>query len=150
MRKRFLLPLLGLVLCLAAVKAHAFLGFSNGYPEAEITDGAVHLPVADIEDGKAHFYAHKAQGKDIRFFVVKSSDGVIRAAFDACDVCYPENKGYEQDGDFMVCKNCGRRFHSSQINVVQGGCNPSPLTRTEADGMVTIKASDIEAGATYF
>jgi len=150
MRKTLAFPLLALFLLATAATSHAFLGFSGGYPAVEIMDGAARIPMADVSDGKAHFYSHAAGGKEIRFFVVKSPDGVIRAAFDACDVCYPEKKGYEQDGDFMVCRNCGRRFHSNQINVVQGGCNPSPLTRTEENGMVVIKASDIEAGAGYF
>jgi len=153
MRKRVVFSILGLFLALASANAHAFFGLpglTGGYPEVEVANGVVSLPMADFSDGQAHFYKHAAGGKDISFFVVKSADGVIRAAFDACDVCYPEKKGYEQDGDFMVCKNCGRRFHSNQINVVQGGCNPSPLARTEEGGNVLIKVSDIEAGASYF
>ena len=72
------------------------------------------------------------------------------AAFDACDVCFREKKGYDQDGEFMVCNNCGMRFHSSRINEVQGGCNPSPLTRVFDDKTITIKAKDIMAGRGYF
>ncbi|MEM3554980.1 MAG: Fe-S-containing protein, partial [Candidatus Micrarchaeaceae archaeon] len=51
------------------------------------------------------------------------------AAFNACDVCYPARKGYHQEGDVMVCNNCGRRFPTNQINIVRGGCNPAPLER---------------------
>jgi hypothetical protein len=46
---------------------------------------------------------------------MKSADGVIRAAYDACDVCYRERKGYHQEGDDMVCNNCGRHFPSTSI-----------------------------------
>jgi uncharacterized membrane protein len=103
-----------------------------------------------VADGDAHFYTYDAGGKDVKFFVMKSRDGIIRAAFDACDVCYGEKKGYSQDGDFLVCNNCGQRFHSSRINEVKGGCNPSPLNRAYDALNVTIKAADLVAGVGYF
>ena len=61
---------------------------------------------------------------------MQSKDGEYRAAFDACDVCYPNKKGYTQQGDLMVCNNCGLQFESTKINEVKGGCNPSPIERT--------------------
>jgi uncharacterized membrane protein len=75
---------------------------------------------------------------------------VIRAAYDACDVCWPAGKGYYQDGDDMVCRNCGRRFASVLLNEVQGGCNPAPLTRHVDNGQVVIRIEDILAGKRYF
>ena len=82
----------------------------------------VRLDAALFDDGQAKFYRYRtAGGRDIKFFVMKSSDGVVRAAFDACDVCYRARRGYYQSGDVMVCRNCGRTFPSTRINVVQGG-----------------------------
>ncbi len=108
-------------------------------------DGAVKLSVADFADGKARFYTYRepSSGKEIDFFVLKSSDGVIRAAIDACDVCYPFKKGYRQEGDEMVCNNCGRRFPSIRVNDVTGGCNPAALTRSVQGDMVVVLVSDI-------
>jgi uncharacterized membrane protein len=82
--------------------------------------------------------------------VVKSADGVLRAAFDACDVCWPAGKGYAQDGDFMICRNCGLRFHSTKVNEVKGGCNPAPLERRIENGKLIIRVSDILEGKSYF
>ena len=113
-------------------------------------DGQIQIPISDVNDGKAHYYQYKNGGSTIKFFVVKSSDGTIRAAFDACDVCFAAKKGYSQDGDFMVCNNCGRRFHSSRINVEQGGCNPAPLTRQIAGEQLVIKVADIIPGSRFF
>jgi uncharacterized membrane protein len=81
---------------------------------------------------------------------MKSADGVVRAAFDACDVCYRERKGYRQDGDAMVCNNCGKAFPSNRINDVQGGCNPAPIERTIANGQVVLRAAALEQGSFYF
>ena len=113
-------------------------------------DGIIQLPVADFTDNKAHFYTFHDAGKVIPFFVRKSSDGVIRAAFDACDVCYAAKKGYHQEGNEMVCNNCGTRFPSNKINEVKGGCNPSPLTREVKGDSIVIQVADIQAGAVYF
>lgn len=107
-------------------------------------------PANLFEDGKARHFEFKANGMTIKYFIIKSSDGVIRAAFDACDVCWPEGKGYYQEGDSMVCRNCGRRFASVLVNEVKGGCNPAPLTRSVEDGKVIIKVKDILEGKQYF
>jgi uncharacterized membrane protein len=107
--------------------------------------------VGQFADGKAHFYSYSAPGGiTIKYFIIKSSDGVIRAAFDACDVCWPSGKGYKQDGDFMVCQNCGKRFASNLVNEVKGGCNPAPLKRTIKGDKLVIQTKDIMDGRNYF
>ena len=115
-----------------------------------VDDGAYRLPAALFDDGVARTYTHEANGKSIQFFVLKSSDGVVRAAFNACDVCYLDKQGYRQEGDEMVCNACGQRFPSELINEVRGGCNPSPLERSIEGSDVVIRVDDILAGANYF
>jgi len=113
-------------------------------------DGSIRLSATQTGD-QARFYAFAgSDGKTISFFVLRSSDGVIRAAFDACDVCYPAHKGYSQDDDEMVCNNCGSRFSSVRINDVSGGCNPAPLERSVQGDEVIIQAAALEAGSRYF
>ena len=111
----------------------------------------VTYPEKTFANGKAQRFTYKTEdGVTVRYFVIKSSDGVIRAAFDACDVCWRENKGYVQQGDFMVCKNCGKKFPSVRVNEVQGGCNPAPLARKMENGNVIIQVTDLLQGKTYF
>ncbi len=131
------------------VDGSSFNLFSR-YTAVKEMNGEIRLPLAEVSDGKAHYYSYQDGGKDIKFFVVKSPDGVVRAAFDACDVCFPEKKGYSQEGDFMVCINCGRKFHSTQVNVVAGGCNPAPLARRTDGEFLVILAADIKPGARFF
>ena len=108
------------------------------------------FPASLFEDGKARHFQHVSNGFTIKFFILKSSDNIIRAAFDACDVCWPAGKGYYQEGDSMVCRNCGRRFASVLVNEVKGGCNPAPLTRNVENGKVIIQIKDILEGKQYF
>jgi uncharacterized membrane protein len=136
----FLLPLTG----------YGAFGLFGQHKSVKSIDGEVHIPVKDVNDGEAHYYLYKDSGNVMKFFLVKSGDGVIRAAFDACDVCFPAKKGYSQDGDFMICNNCGRRFHTSRINVEKGGCNPAPLDRQVVGTDVVIKVDDIVPGTRFF
>ncbi len=111
----------------------------------------VRLPAASFADGRARFFRYvNATGREIRFFVLRGSDGAVRAAFDACDVCYRERKGYHQSGDDMICNNCGRAFRSVNINVITGGCNPGPLQRTLVADQIVITPAALESGASYF
>jgi len=110
----------------------------------------IRISLSDLS-GTAKFFDYKlSDNKPIRFFVIKSSDGVYRAALDACDTCYHAKKGYHQEGDDMICNNCGLHFHSSQINEVHGGCNPVGLPRTIEGNQMVIKASELESRGSYF
>jgi uncharacterized membrane protein len=117
---------------------------------ADAVGSSVAYPVSMFEDGKAHHFDYKSGNLNIKYFILKSSDGIIRAAFDACDVCWPAGKGYYQDRDDMVCRNCGRRFASVMINEVQGGCNPAPLNRIVQGDQLILKVNEIIKGRSYF
>lgn len=118
---------------------------------AVVAGADVRLDAAQFDDGQARFFTYtNAANQTLKFFVLKSADGVIRAAFDTCDVCYRARKGYRQAGDTMVCNNCGQVFRSVDINVLHGGCNPVPLDRTVQGGQVVLTAAALQAGAFYF
>ena len=141
------------VLCasfLLPLTSYGAFGFFGQHKSVKSIDGVIHIPVKDVNDGEAHYYLYKDSGNVVKFFLVKSGDGVIRAAFDACDVCFPAKKGYSQDGEFMICNNCGRRFHTSRINVEEGGCNPTPLDRQVVGADVVINVDDIVPGTRFF
>jgi len=113
-------------------------------------NGQLEIPVAGVSDGKAHhFQARSTDGTMVTFFVLKSADGVLRAAIDSCDVCYRSGLGYYQEGDNMVCKNCGQKFASNKINVIKGGCNPAPLNRSVVGDKLVINMRDIDMNNWY-
>ena len=156
--KRSRLPLfsgiLGALLIFAAAIIYA--NMSGGDPSAIASAPAaadstsVSFPANLFDDGKARHFEHVDGKHTIRYFILKSSDGIIRAAFDACDVCWRAGKGYYQEGDHMVCRNCGRRFASNLVNEVKGGCNPAPLNRNLESDKLVIKIKDILEGRQYF
>lgn len=136
------------ILVLAGSSANAFFG--GKFKSLKPKDGNLYIPIKKVSDGKAHYFKAKADdGTMVDFFLVKSSDGVIRAAIDSCDVCYRSGKGYVQEGNVMVCTNCGRRFATDRINDVKGGCNPAPLNRVVKGKNLLISMQDINANAWY-
>lgn len=143
---------LGLVLLVAAAGSFAFSipGFGK-YQKVKPVNGLVSIPVVKVNDGKAHFFRLSDGGRDLNFFVVKSSDGVYHTAFDACDVCYKEKKGYVQQGDQMLCKNCNQKFAVQKIGPSSaGGCNPAYLPSKIYGNSITISVADLKTGSRFF
>ncbi len=99
------------------------------------------IPVKDISD-KAAFYPVDVDGTQMEVIAVKAPDGTIRTAFNTCQVCYDSGRGYyKQEGDVLVCQNCGNRFPMSRVEVEAGGCNPWPIfdeDKTVTDSDITI------------
>ena len=97
---------------------------------------------------KASFYEYDG----IKYFAVEASDGSIKTAFDACDVC-GGRKGYRQQGNDMVCNNCGRYFSIDALgekNIYGGGCWPGYLPSSVEGDSLVIKTSDLEKGRYRF
>ena len=152
-RNKNLILIVVLVLAVAAVGGWVLSGQKTlgGHEAVQAgQDGKLRFASADFADGKARFYRFDGSSGSIDFFVVRSQDGVIRAAFDTCDVCYRERKGYRQEGNDMVCNNCDQHFRTDLVNVVKGGCNPAPLEREQIGESLVIAVSDIERGIGYF
>lgn len=130
--------------------SNAYALFGGKFKTMKPKDGNIYIPLKDVSDGKAHYFKTKADdGQVVDYFLVQSADGVIRAAVDSCDVCYRSGKGYIQEGDVMVCTNCGRRFATDRINVVKGGCNPAPLKRVVEGNHLVISMSEINENSWY-
>jgi uncharacterized membrane protein len=141
-----------LVLLAAATAAFAFNMPGLGkYEKVTPVNGVVSVPVAKVSDGSAHYYRLADGGKELKFFIVKGNDGALHTAFDACDVCFKEKKGYVQAGDKMQCKNCNQKFAITRIGAASGGgCNPSHLPAQIDAKTVSISVADLKAGGRFF
>ena len=128
-------------------KSPAEIGKAAGVVE---TTDAVKIPLKALDSRKALFLLQESDGRQIHYFALKSRDGAYRAALDACDVCYQSNRGYRQEGDLMVCNNCGQTFPSNRIGEIKGGCNPHPLARRVEGQYLVIGKADIVARKDYF
>jgi len=144
-----------LILALIFTKGFGLFGSGiTGYASDINTkeSGKIKIPLSEISE-KAKWYEYESDGVAIRFFAVKANDESIKTGFDACDVCYRTKKGYRQEGNYMVCNNCGNRYPIIGLgteNKNPGGCWPGYLP-SKIDGQnLVIKKSDIEKGRWRF
>jgi high-affinity iron transporter len=90
----------------------------------------VHISLSELNDSSLHFYTVDVGGTNMRFLVVHQSNGDYVVALDACQIC--GWSGYRQQGQNVVCRNCGATIYIPSIGQ-QGGCNPVPV-RSRTDG----------------
>ncbi len=116
-------------------------------------NGDLVISNADITE-TATFYAYKELDEEMEVLAVKASDGTIRTAFNTCQVCYSSGRGYYvQEGNVLVCQNCGNRFGMDEVEVTRGGCNPVPISREQkqvTDDSIIIPKSFMEEAQIIF
>ena len=127
---------------------------TSGSTQAQVAESAdLVIPISAITE-KASFYPYNVNGTKLEVIAIKAADGSIRTEFNTCQVCYSSGKGYYvQQGDNLVCQNCGNRFKADQVEVSKGGCNPVPIFDADktVDGTnITISKSFLEKSKTIF
>jgi len=141
------------ILLLTAIFFTKGFGLFNSNITGSATDvGAIKISLSEISE-KVKWYEYDSNGVKIRFFAVKADDGSIKTGFDACDICYKFKKGYRQEGNYLVCNNCGRRFSISGLgteNKNPGGCWPGYLSSYVDGQNLIIKKSDLVKGQWRF
>ncbi len=133
------------------VQSSQFFG-ENG-EEANLVNGVLAIEASIFDDNLVHYYHTKlSNGKTVYFFVVKDSNGVYRAAANACQVCFGDRMGFSQQGSFMVCNACKNKYPLEKIATEKGGCNPGPINPNLVveGGRITIKESELEEVADLF
>lgn len=99
-------------------------------------DGYLAIPIAGLSQ-TASFYKADLDGTEVELVALKDSKGNLRTAFNACQVCYSSGRGYyRQEGEYLVCQNCGNSFTIDQVGIASGGCNPWPIL--DSDRTVTM------------
>lgn len=117
-------------------------------PELVTAEGGwVNLPFASLEDGQLHRLGFLSGNKLVRFLAMKTTDGRIRTALDACEICGPF--GYLQEGKNLVCLNCAAEINPLTLEV-GGGCNPRPLPSEVTASTVRVAMSELEKAAPLF
>ena len=100
------------------------------------------------------FYTYKLGRTEMQVMAVRASDGSIRTAFNTCQVCYDSGRGYYiQQGNQLICQNCGNRFLTDQLEIIRGGCNPVPITqedKIEDEETITLHGAFLEANSVWF
>lgn len=95
--------------------------------DSAASSGELKILKSEITD-KVKFYPYESDGIYMEVLAIKANDGSIRTALNTCQICFNSGQGYyKQEGDKLVCQNCGNRFGVDDVEIVRGGCNPVPI-----------------------
>jgi high-affinity iron transporter len=107
-------------------------------------NGQVTIPLSELTDASLHFFTSDVNNTVIRFLVIHQTNGDYAVALDACQIC--GTAGYRQDGQNVVCRNCGATIYIPSIGE-KGGCNPIPVKARVEGGAVTVDLSALASAA---
>jgi len=101
-------------------------------------NGQVRISLSELTDQSLHYYTADVDGTVIRFLVIHQTNGNYATALDACQIC--GRAGYRQEGQNVICRNCGASIYVPSIGE-RGGCNPIPVKSTVENGEVIVDLS---------
>lgn len=142
-------------LTIAAKSVSLLIAFLLLLPALNLSAQAVRHPLSEVSTSEKHYTYNyimsPTQMKVIRYIIVKAENGEVKTSFDACDICYPANKGYSQVGAELKCNNCGNKFKIGDLGSQgKGGCWPGFLPHSIDGNDVVINVSDLQEGEYYF
>lgn len=108
--------------------------------------GLVRIGVEDLEAGDVRFYRFlNPSNQEVKFFVGRDHRGTVQVAFDANEICFKRKRGYEHDGDWLICRVCEKAFRLSGVHDGGGGCSPVPVRhRVNGDELLLAEADILE------
>lgn len=146
----------GLVVVLLVVVGTA-IGGKKDTDKTEKADqasgGDLKIIKSELTD-QAKFYPYEVNGIDMEVLAFKATDGTIRTALNTCQVCQNSGRGYYvQEGDQLICQNCGNRFRADDVELIKGGCNPVPIlkeNKIEDEATITISEAFLTSNVGMF
>ena len=107
-------------------------------------NGEVRVPLSQLMDTSLHYYTAEVNQADLRFLVIHKSSGDYATALDACQICGAV--GYRQEGQNVICRNCGAAIYIPSIGQ-SGGCNPIAVKSRVENGEVVVDLSALTDAA---
>lgn len=144
---------LSLLLTAALLAGCSSTDGGNNSATPAVKDADLTISVSEISP-KVTFYPVEVDGTQLEVLAVKAPDDTIRTAFNTCQVCFDSGRGYyKQEGDKLVCQNCGNRFAMDEVEVISGGCNPVPIlpeNKTPTDDSITVPLEFLQEATVIF
>lgn len=147
---KFFLALVAInVFSLTYIRAYSGRDIALSEPEEYVIDNdMIIIPLSELEDMRLHRYQYTAaDGVQMRFFLIKKSQGSYGVVLDACEICGPS--GYYERGDDVICKLCDVVMNRGTIGF-KGGCNPIPIPYIVHDEKIKINTQDLDANSFVF
>lgn len=144
----------GTVWLLVAVAVQLATGCSHdapSYPTVVVVGDAVRLPLADVADGRVHFFSWEESGTRVNFLVRTDGKGDLHTHLDACYSCYHYRRGFiVEDGD-LVCIACRFEYPiEDEAWDFIGACAPISIHSMVQGDRLVISRRVLERAVRYF
>lgn len=138
--KNFVLPLLAVVVIIivfalsnkktiVSTTSQKSLSLAN----YEVNNSFV-IPISELSKDVKVFYLNNS-GVNIEILTAIDKNGNPKATLNTCQNCMGSPKAYFiQDGDSVVCQNCGIGHKIETLGTAKRGCNPIPIDSLAIDG----------------
>lgn len=155
--KKFVLPVVAVVVIIVV-----FI-LSNGETKVETTSPKS-LSLSNYEEGDSFVIPISELGKDVKFFSLDynganveiltaiDKNGNPKVTLNTCQNCMGSPKAYfVQEGDSVVCQNCGIGHQIETIGTAKRGCNPIPIDSLVIDDKnITFDKNELLSNAGLF
>ncbi|MGO8814665.1 MAG: Fe-S-containing protein [Terriglobia bacterium] len=112
-----------------------------------LQNGEALIPTGVLSDHDLHHFVIDVGGTDVRLIAILDSSGTVRAGLDACMIC--GHQGYYQDGQNVICRNCGAVIYVPTIGQA-GGCNPIHIDYVIEGDKLHIGSAALDGAAKTF
>lgn len=116
-------------------------------------EGDLEIPIAELSE-HIKIYSFTVDGFNMEVLAARDADGTVRTAFNTCQVCNGSRKAYfVEQGDKVVCQNCGNAFGREDVGILSGGCNPYPIfaeNREDSEDAVRISYDFLSGAESLF
>lgn len=114
--------------------------------ESTSTEDLLVIEKTDIT-GQASFIDYDADGVTVQLLAIADADGNVHVAYNTCQSCSPSPMAYfVQQGDALICQNCGNSFTAEDVGTSAAGCNPMMIENlTETDTELIVPTAELES-----
>ena len=100
---------------------------------------------------KVSFIDYVTDGTKMQVMSVIDSNGTPRVALNTCQSCNGSPYAYfVQDGEYVVCQNCGQYFAIDVMGIAKDGCNPIPIEHNIDGNNIIITNATLKQYASLF
>lgn len=131
--KKFVLPVLAVVVIIIIfimsnkeTKVETTSPKSLSLANYEVGDSFV-IPISELKND-VKFYSLNYNGANVEILAAIDKNGNPKVTLNTCQNCMGSPKAFfVQEGDSVVCQNCGIGHQIETIGTAKRGCNPIPI-----------------------
>lgn len=121
------------------------------HPVVHADGDSVNIPLAEVDDGRVHFYSFPTGGTRVNFMVRTDGTGTLQAHLDACYGCYNYKMGYVAEDRALVCRACRLEYPiEDEVWDFVGACAPISVHSSVEGSHLVIERADLERATRYF